>query len=83
MPATTESLIRKTPGVMGGEACIRRTRIAVWNLVEAWNSGYTDAELLRRYDPPLSREDLEAARAYYAANRAEVDAALRDNNQDA
>lgn len=42
MEATKEALIQKTPGVMGGEACIPRTRIAVWNIVEAWNVGFTD-----------------------------------------
>jgi uncharacterized protein (DUF433 family) len=43
----TEILIQKTAGVIGGDACIRRTRIAVWMLVEAWRLGFTDDELLK------------------------------------
>lgn len=79
---TTEPLIQKTPGVMGGEACIRRTRIAVWGLVRARQLGFTDDELIDRYDPPLTREDLAAAEAYYAANRDEVERAIRENEED-
>ena len=79
---TDEPLIQKTPNVMGGEACIRRTRIAVWMLVEAWRLGFTDDELLDQYVVPLTREDLAAARAYYAAHPEEIEEAIRRNNED-
>ncbi len=36
--------IEKTPGVCGGEACIVKTRIPIWVLVEARRLGYTDAD---------------------------------------
>jgi uncharacterized protein (DUF433 family) len=55
------SRIRKTPNVIGGDACIRTTRIAVWMLVEARRLGMSDQELLARYDPPLTQSDLDAA----------------------
>ena len=35
--------IRKTPGVCGGEACIRDTRITVRGLVEWHQQGLSDA----------------------------------------
>jgi uncharacterized protein (DUF433 family) len=79
MPTTEESLIQKNPGVMGGEACVRHTRIAVWSLVVAWNLGFTDDELLTHYIVPLTHEDLKAAREYYAAHKNEVDDAIRRN----
>ena len=79
---TDEPLIQKTPNVMGGEACIRSTRIAVWMLVEAWRLGFPDEELRTRYHPPLTNDDLAAARAYYAAHKEEVDEAIRLNNED-
>lgn len=77
-----EPLIRKTPDVLGGEACIGRRRIAVWMLVEAKRLGATDESLLKNYDPPLSREDLNAAWAYTDANRDEIEKAIRENNED-
>ena len=76
-----ESWIEKNPGVIGGDACVRRTRIAVWMLVEARQAGCTDADLLTRYDPPLSQADLDAAWAYYDENRNEVEHALWENEQ--
>lgn len=77
---TDEPLIQKTANVMGGKACIRRTRIPVWGLVEARQLGITDAQLLVDY-PTLSQEDLNAAWAYYAANPEEIEKAIRENNE--
>ena len=37
--ANTWEGIRKTPNVMGGEACIRETRIPIWLLVSYRNMG--------------------------------------------
>jgi uncharacterized protein (DUF433 family) len=76
-----EPLIRKTPNVMGGEACIRRTRIPVWGLVESKQLGLTDARLLMDY-PTLTQQDLDAAWEYYAAHPEEVETAIHVNNED-
>ncbi len=81
MVTVCEALIHKTPGVIGGGACIRQTRIAVWMLVEAWKLGFSDQELLNHYVVPLTHEDLAAARAYFAANQAEIDEAIRPNEE--
>ena len=64
---TSEGLIRKTPGVIGGDACVRDTRIAVWMLVESKRLGRTDAELLADY-PGLTEADLNAVWGYFAAH---------------
>jgi len=80
MLATAEALIQKTPGVIGGDACIRRTRIAVWMLVEHKRLGETEDEMLFNY-PGLTREDLAAAWAYYEANREEIETAIRENDE--
>jgi uncharacterized protein (DUF433 family) len=77
MPATTER-ITKTPGVCGGDACIRGHRIPVWVLVGYRRLGKADAELLRAY-PSLTPADLEAAWEYEAAHPAEIDQATREN----
>ncbi len=75
-----EPLIRKTPGVIGGDACIGSRRIAVWMLVEARNAGISDEQLLTDYDPPLSRAELDAAWRYAAAHPEEIAQAIRENN---
>src|SRR5438046_6687412 len=74
-----EPLIRKTPGVIGGDACVGNRRIAVWMLVEARNVGITDERLLTDYDPPLTRAELEAAWRYAAAHPEESAPASRDD----
>lgn len=77
---TMEGLIRKTPGVIGGDACIRDTRVAVWMLVESKRLGRTDVELLTDH-PGLMRDDLNAAWAYFAAHPEEIETAIRENNE--
>jgi len=70
--------IERTPGVCGGEACIGKTRIAVWMLEEARRQGVSDAELLQDY-PALSAADLAAAWAYVEAHPAEIESAIQAN----
>ncbi len=70
--------ISKTPGVCGGDACIRGTRLAVWGLEEWRRAGWTDAKFFVAY-PGLTRKDLLAAWAYVEANRDEIEAAIREN----
>jgi uncharacterized protein (DUF433 family) len=74
------SWIEKTPSVIGGDACIRGTRIAVWMLVEGLHVGMSDARLLEAH-PSLTQADLEVAWAYYAQQRAEIDQAIQENDE--
>ena len=71
-------LIRKAKGVVGGDACIRGTRIAVWMLVEARSMACDEAELLVSY-PDLTDADLRAAWAYAEQHADEIAAAIREN----
>jgi uncharacterized protein (DUF433 family) len=75
--ATTDG-ITKTPGVCGGNACIRGRRIPVWVLVEARRLGMTEARLLEAH-PTLSSEDLGAAWDYAAANASEIERNIWEN----
>jgi uncharacterized protein (DUF433 family) len=77
----TTSRIQKTPDVIGGDACIRNTRIAVWMLVAAHNLGMSDEAIRDRYDPPLSKADLEAAWNYYGQHQDEIARALEENDE--
>jgi uncharacterized protein (DUF433 family) len=72
--------ITKTPGVCGGEACIAKTRIAVWLLVESRRLGISEAQLLDDY-PHLSAADLVNAWAYADANSTEIEEAIKKNEE--
>jgi uncharacterized protein (DUF433 family) len=78
--STSGKGILKTPGVCGGEACIARTRIAVWLLVEARQLGIDEAQLLQDY-PHLTAADLVNAWAYADAYPSEIEKAIRANNE--
>ena len=78
--AARPTFIRHTPGVCGGEACLRHTRVAIWMLEEARRAGASGEDLLADY-PGLTREDLEAAWQYVATHREEIENAIRANNE--
>lgn len=73
--------IRKTPGICNGAACIGRTQIPVWKLIVLYSDGCSEANLLSDY-PDLTKDDLKAARTYYAQNTAEIDEAIANQNLD-
>jgi uncharacterized protein (DUF433 family) len=74
--------IRKTPGVCGGSAAVRNTRVAVWTLVELRRQGRSDAQLLSDF-PSLEPDDLIAAWDYYAEKRDEIDQDIVAQEQEA
>ncbi len=68
--------IERSPDVVGGDACIVRTRIPVWSLVEYRRLGWSDVQILESF-PTLRQADLTQAWAYAAAYPAEIERALR------
>jgi uncharacterized protein (DUF433 family) len=70
--------IESSPGVAGGAACIARTRIPVWLLVQAKQSGSSEADILRSF-PSLTAEDLTHAWAYHRANSHIIDRDIAEN----
>ncbi len=77
---TTRS-VQKTPGVCGGHARIRSTRIPIWTLISFQQQGANDEELLHNF-PSLTPFDLNVARAYYASHTEEIDSAIADLQED-
>jgi uncharacterized protein (DUF433 family) len=55
----------RLPGVMGGKACIRGTRLTVSALVSQLGAGHTIEELLADY-PYVERDDILEALRYAA-----------------
>lgn len=68
--------IGKTPSVMGGDACIRQTRIPVWLLVSLRRQGATEADLLEDY-PGLTANDLTNAWLYSEVYADEIETAMQ------
>jgi uncharacterized protein (DUF433 family) len=60
-----ESRITIEPGKKRGFPCIRGMRISVRNVMECFECGMTEHEILHDF-PYLEREDLDAARRYAA-----------------
>jgi uncharacterized protein (DUF433 family) len=77
---STTEIIRKTPNVCGGEACVRDTRHTVSGLVQWRRLGLTDDQIRERH-PDLSPADLESVWSYYLENRDEVDEVIRQDEE--
>ena len=73
--------ICKTPGVMGGEACVQETRIPVWLLVSYTRLGLSEANLLDNY-PTLTARDLVNAWSYASAYTDEIDRAIAQQDEE-
>lgn len=79
--ATTEAeapAIAKTPGVCGGRACVRGTRITVWGLVKHRQLGLSDESILEATFG-LEREQLAAAFRYASEHPEESARDLAEN----
>jgi type III restriction enzyme len=77
---TKKSWVQKTPGVCGGDACIRNTRITVHGLVHYRQLGFSDERLLEMIQG-LTPDDLAAAWEYGADHAAEIEEAIRLNEE--
>lgn len=73
--------IESRDGVMGGSACITRTRIPVWLLEQARRLGTSEADLLRNY-PALMAHDLANAWAYVRSHREEIEQEITGQERD-
>ena len=79
MSAIEAPAIQKTPGVCGGKARIRNTRIPVWLIIIGRRLGGTDARLLEGY-PTLTQADLDACWDYYRKHPIEVEQSIWFND---
>lgn len=79
-PVAAGSIIAKTPGVCGGSACIRSTRIPVWSLVCWRRQGVSDERLLEMY-PALTQSDLDEAWKYADAEAVEIERDIQENEE--
>ncbi|WP_333148920.1 MULTISPECIES: DUF433 domain-containing protein [unclassified Microcoleus] len=71
----------QTLGVCGGDACMRNTRIPIWELVSFHRLGMNESRLLYHY-ATLTASDLANAWAYAAAFPDAIEIAIRENDED-
>jgi uncharacterized protein (DUF433 family) len=72
--------IEKTPGVVGGAACVVRTRIPVWALENYRRLGWSEARVLENY-PTLRAADLVNSWAYADAHPDEIEEEIQANER--
>lgn len=73
-PVTYPHIV-KVPGVRGGKATIEGTRIAVKDVVSAYETGSKPEEIRTYFSSrPLTLAEVHAALAYYHDNREEIEA---------
>jgi uncharacterized protein (DUF433 family) len=77
-PVEVAAGIFRTPGVCGGEACVRAMRLPVWQLEESRREGASEAQLIEMH-PGLTKEDLARAWKYVAGHAAEIESVIREN----
>jgi uncharacterized protein (DUF433 family) len=75
-----ETRVVRTPGVCGGAARIRGTRIPVWALEQARREGCASSTILANY-PALTREDVFVAWEYASLHGDEIDALISANER--
>jgi uncharacterized protein (DUF433 family) len=75
---TDETTIHETPGVCGGYPCIGNTRIPVRVVVEA-SRAYGNVDAIATSIPQLSRDQIEAALAYFRDFPSRVDEGIATN----
>lgn len=83
MAATVEigTLLSRTPGVNGGRLCIAGTGISVRRIAVLHNQGMTVEQIAANWGY-ISVAQVHAALAYYHANKAEMDAALEEEQRE-
>ena len=79
-PVNIGRLITCTPGVVGGEPCLARTRIPVKKIAVLHNEGMVPEEILAHW-PELDLARIHAALAYYYANKQMIDDALESDRR--
>jgi uncharacterized protein (DUF433 family) len=72
--------VERSPDVIGGDACLVRTRIPVWLLESYRRLGWSEARILENF-PTLSAADLVNAWAYRDSHREEIEQAIREQDE--
>ena len=81
-PHTTFPHIVRDPEIVGGEPTIKGTRIPVRSVAIVYDRSKSIEEVCASY-PRLTPEIAQEALAFYAANKAEIDGYIEENERGA
>ena len=70
-----DSMITRTPGILGGKPCLRGHRIGVHRVAGWWKAGLTIEEIGDRLSS-LTPAEIHVALAYYHLHRQEIEGYL-------
>ena len=73
-------MIEQTPGVCGGRPCVAGTRVSVHRVARYYRLGYSPEEIVSLLNS-LSLPQIYAALTHALANAAEIDQALREEEE--
>lgn len=76
-----EAFVATVPGVQGGAPVIRGTRTPVGSIISYLRTYGGDQQEVQTALPHLTGREIQAAIAYYACHKAEVDADLREHSE--
>ena len=77
-PATElDSMIARTPGVLGGKPCLRGHRIGIHRVAGWWKLGLTIEQIGERLST-LTPAEIHVALAYYHLHREEIERYLEE-----
>jgi uncharacterized protein (DUF433 family) len=79
--AAVSAHIVRNPRILSGEPIVEGTRVPVRAIVVAWHYEPDVSRLLKVY-PHLTPDAIQAALAYYADHRPEIDGYIRANDAD-
>ena len=79
---TKHAYVEHVEGRHGGRAVIRGSRVSVWTIVEAYQSGLTPEEILSHH-PQLTLSRIFDALGYCDDNRSEIERDLAANRSPA
>jgi uncharacterized protein (DUF433 family) len=84
MPETIEigTLIERSPDIRRGQPCIAGSGVTVKRIVGWYSQGLTPQQIAAEI-PHLSLAQVFAALTYYHANRAEIDAEIAQEQEEA
>lgn len=81
MAKPRDSYIKKTPGVCGGRACIRDTRVPVWTVIECRLSGMKLADIAANF-PGITRDDFWECAVYYGIHYDEINRDIQEQSEE-
>jgi len=82
MSIEIDSLLISTPNIRNGQPCISGTGISVHRIAILHNLGHSTEDIVRKYEH-LTPAGVHAARAYYFANKQQIDSEIAAGEDEA